>query len=48
VLTVPDGMWTLPAIHGALAGEFAGGSPNSPGYACTETIALASETIGFD
>jgi len=44
----PDGMWTLPAIHDALAGEFAGSSPDSPGYACMETMALASETIGFD
>ena len=44
----PDGMWTLPAIQDALAGEFAGSSPDSPGYACMETMALASETIGFD
>jgi 3-oxoacyl-[acyl-carrier protein] reductase len=44
----PDGMWTLPAVHDALAGEFADSSPDSPGYACTETMALASETIGFD
>ena len=44
----PDGMWTLPAIQDALAGEFAGSSADSPGYACMETMALASETIGFD
>ncbi len=44
----PDGMWTLPAVHDALAGEFAGSSPDSPGFACMETMALASETIGFD
>src|SRR5579859_455638 len=44
----PDGMWTLPAIHDALAGEFADASPDSPGFACTETMALATETIGFD
>ena len=44
----PDGMWTLPAVHDALAGEFAGSSPDSPGFACTETMSLASETIGFD
>jgi NAD(P)-dependent dehydrogenase (short-subunit alcohol dehydrogenase family) len=44
----PDGMWTLPAIHDALAGEFAGSSPDSPGFACMETMTLASETIGFD
>jgi len=43
-----DGMWTLPAIRDALAGEFAGSSPDSPGFACMETMALATETIGFD
>ena len=42
-----DGMWTLPAVYEALAGAFAGGSPDSPGFACTETMTLASETIGF-
>ena len=31
-----------------LAGEFAGSSPDSPGFACMETMALATETIGFD
>ena len=44
----PDGMWTLPAVHDALAAQFAGSSPDSPGYACTETMTLATETIGFD
>jgi NAD(P)-dependent dehydrogenase (short-subunit alcohol dehydrogenase family) len=44
----PDGMWTLPAVHDALAGAFADSSPDSPGFACTETMSLASETIGFD
>ena len=44
----PDGMWTLPAVHDALAGEFAGGLPDSPGFACLETLNLAGETIGFD
>jgi 3-oxoacyl-[acyl-carrier protein] reductase len=43
----PDGMWTLPAVHDALAGAFAENSPDSPGFACTETMTLASETIGF-
>jgi NAD(P)-dependent dehydrogenase (short-subunit alcohol dehydrogenase family) len=43
----PDGMWTLPAVHDALAGAFSGSSPDSPGFACTETMGLASETIGF-
>jgi NAD(P)-dependent dehydrogenase (short-subunit alcohol dehydrogenase family) len=44
----PDGMWTLPAVHDALAAEFADSSPDSPGFACLETMTLASETIGFD
>jgi NAD(P)-dependent dehydrogenase (short-subunit alcohol dehydrogenase family) len=44
----PDGMWTLPAVHDALAAEFADSSPDSPGFACLETMSLASETIGFD
>jgi len=44
----PDGMWTLPAVHDALAGEFADSSPDSPGFACMETMTLATETIGFD
>ena len=44
----PDGTWTLPAVHDALASEFAGSSPTSPGFACTETMSLATETIGFD
>jgi NAD(P)-dependent dehydrogenase (short-subunit alcohol dehydrogenase family) len=43
----PDGMWTLPAVHDALDGAFAGNSADSPGFACTETMDLASETIGF-
>jgi hypothetical protein len=41
-------MWTLPAVHHSLGGEFADGSPDSPGFACTQTMALATETIGFD
>jgi NAD(P)-dependent dehydrogenase (short-subunit alcohol dehydrogenase family) len=44
----PDGMWTLPAVHDALAGAFAGSLPDSPGFACMETMSLATETIGFD
>jgi 3-oxoacyl-[acyl-carrier protein] reductase len=43
----PDGMWTLPAISAALDAQFAGSSPDSPGFACLETMDLASETIGF-
>jgi NAD(P)-dependent dehydrogenase (short-subunit alcohol dehydrogenase family) len=44
----PDGMWTLASIHEALDPEFAGHSPDSPGFACMETMTLAAETIGFD
>jgi NAD(P)-dependent dehydrogenase (short-subunit alcohol dehydrogenase family) len=44
----PDGMWTLPAVRDALAAEFADQSLDSPGFACTETLSLATETIGFD
>jgi NAD(P)-dependent dehydrogenase (short-subunit alcohol dehydrogenase family) len=44
----PDGMWTLPAVGDALADAFDNGSPDSPGFACTQTMALASQTIGFD
>jgi NAD(P)-dependent dehydrogenase (short-subunit alcohol dehydrogenase family) len=44
----PDGMWTLPSVHQALAAEFADSSPDSPGFACLETMTLATETIGFD
>jgi hypothetical protein len=39
---------TLPAVQDALAGAFAGRSPDSPGFACIETMRLAGETIGFD
>jgi hypothetical protein len=41
-------MWTLPAVHAALDGAFADGSPDSPGFACLQTLSLAGETIGFD
>jgi NAD(P)-dependent dehydrogenase (short-subunit alcohol dehydrogenase family) len=44
----PDSMWTLPAVHAALDGAFADGSPDSPGFACLQTLSLAGETIGFD
>jgi NAD(P)-dependent dehydrogenase (short-subunit alcohol dehydrogenase family) len=44
----PDGMWTLASVHEALGPEFADQSPDSPGFACTETLGLAAETIGFD
>jgi NAD(P)-dependent dehydrogenase (short-subunit alcohol dehydrogenase family) len=45
---IPDGMWTLPAVHDALTPEFATHSPETPGFATLETMSLASETIGFD
>ncbi len=40
-----DGMWSLPAIASALAGFETGAS--GAGFACEDTLALASETIGF-
>jgi NAD(P)-dependent dehydrogenase (short-subunit alcohol dehydrogenase family) len=40
-----DGMWTLDAIAGALAGFETG--PPGAGFACEDTMALASDTIGF-
>jgi 3-oxoacyl-[acyl-carrier protein] reductase len=48
-----DGMWSLQSVHEALGPAFAApaepdgpGAP-APGFACEDTIALASETIGF-
>jgi NAD(P)-dependent dehydrogenase (short-subunit alcohol dehydrogenase family) len=41
-----DGMWTLESVHRALGPVFPAGTA-SPGFACEETLALASETIGF-
>jgi NAD(P)-dependent dehydrogenase (short-subunit alcohol dehydrogenase family) len=50
-----DGMWTLDSVHRALAPVFgaepAEGPPGGPppaGFACEDTLALATETIGFD
>jgi len=40
-----DGMWTLDAIASALAGFETG--PAGAGFASEDTLALASETIGF-
>ena len=40
-----DGMWTLDAIASALA-RFETG-PAGAGFLCEDTLALASETIGF-
>jgi NAD(P)-dependent dehydrogenase (short-subunit alcohol dehydrogenase family) len=41
-----DGMWSLESVASALAPMTADGQP-SPGFACEDTLALASETIGF-
>jgi NAD(P)-dependent dehydrogenase (short-subunit alcohol dehydrogenase family) len=41
-----DGMWTLESVQAALGPMFAG-PPASAGFACEDTLALASETIGF-
>jgi hypothetical protein len=40
-----DGMWTLDAITGAFAGFETG--PSGAGFLCEDTLALATETIGF-
>jgi hypothetical protein len=40
-----DGMWTLDAIASALAGFETG--PSGAGFGCEDTMALASDTIGF-
>jgi NAD(P)-dependent dehydrogenase (short-subunit alcohol dehydrogenase family) len=44
-----DGMWTLDAVHRALGPAFAGGpaAPGAAGFMCEDTLALASQTIGF-
>ncbi|HUZ37041.1 MAG TPA: SDR family NAD(P)-dependent oxidoreductase [Streptosporangiaceae bacterium] len=41
-----DGMWTLESVHRALGPAFAG-PPPAAGFACEDTLALATETIGF-
>lgn len=41
-----DGMWTLEGVHQALGPVFAG-EPPPAGFACEDTMSLASETIGF-
>jgi hypothetical protein len=46
----PDGMWTLDAVASALGPAFPGpsaGGPPPAGFACEDTLALATETIGF-
>ena len=51
-----DGMWTLESVHRALGPVFGSAAANSAastsevpsaGFACEDTLALASETIGF-
>jgi len=46
-----DGMWTLDSVHRALGPLFPGpdGADGAPqaGFACEDTLALATETIGF-
>jgi hypothetical protein len=41
-----DGMWTLESVRRAL-GPMSAGPPGTPGFACEDTLALATETIGF-
>jgi len=41
-----DGMWTLESVRQAL-GPMSAAAPGTPGFACEDTLALASETIGF-
>jgi NAD(P)-dependent dehydrogenase (short-subunit alcohol dehydrogenase family) len=42
----PDGMWTLESVHAALSPAFGDAAP-SAGFMCEDTLALATETIGF-
>ena len=41
-----DGMWTLESVQRALSPMFTG-APGPAGFACEDTLALATETIGF-
>jgi len=41
-----DGMWTLESVHAALGPAFGDAAP-AAGFACEDTLALATETIGF-
>jgi 3-oxoacyl-[acyl-carrier protein] reductase len=49
----PDGMWTLDSVHRALGPMFTApaeappGAPPPAGFACEDTLSLATETIGF-
>ncbi|MGH3067470.1 MAG: SDR family NAD(P)-dependent oxidoreductase [Streptosporangiaceae bacterium] len=42
-----DGMWTLESVQRALSGMFTG-APGPAGFACEDTLALATQTIGFN
>ena len=42
-----DGMWTLDSVTEAMAPLAATADPSAAGFACADTLALASETIGF-
>jgi NAD(P)-dependent dehydrogenase (short-subunit alcohol dehydrogenase family) len=42
-----DGMWTLDSVTQAMAPLAATAVPSAAGFACADTLALASETIGF-
>jgi hypothetical protein len=43
-----DAMWTLESVGRALGPLFAGPpAPGAAGFACEDTLALATETIGF-
>jgi len=42
----PDGMWTLESVHQALSPALGQGA-TAAGFACEDTLALATETIGF-
>ncbi len=44
--STPDGMWTLDSVHAALGPAFGDAAP-SAGFLCEDTLALATETIGF-
>ena len=41
-----NGMWTLDSVAAALGPAFAS-EPSAAGFACEDTLALATETIGF-
>jgi NAD(P)-dependent dehydrogenase (short-subunit alcohol dehydrogenase family) len=41
-----DGMWTLESVRRAL-GPMSAAPPGTPGFACEDTLALATETTGF-